>query len=237
MKKQARKKGGLNRIVIWGWVLLIGFLIFQWVLYATSGAVRPGQFAAAAVRVEKLEADAKEKGVDDGERIATLTKRSLFSPPAPRPEPPKCMAILGDSVLVNGEWYRVGQEVAGATIKAIDATSVTLQWQESEVRQYPFESGGEGGGGGREGRSGRSSRGSRERSRGESMGEMGERPPGPPGGFGGPGGRGLFNMSPEDREQMRERFQQMREQYEQMSPAEQEAARQQIREQMRNFQR
>lgn len=232
MSKTSVKWNGLSRLVVLGWVLLVGFLVFQWVLFATSTTRRPESLAQAVARVEKLEQEVRDKEIDDGPRIAALTKKSLFAPPAARPEPPKCAAILGDTVLINGEWHRVGQEVAGAKITAIDATSVTLMFNEREIRQYPFEAGGGGGeGGGRRGGRERGSRGARSRPEQASAGG-GEMPPGPPGGFG-----RFFDMNPEQREQMRQGFEQMRQRYESMSPEERDAVRQQMREQFGNFRR
>lgn len=227
MNRYIAKLTGGNRWIIAGWILLIGFLAFQWLRLAVDSALADGRMRRALARVEKLEQEAKAPKDDDGKRIEALTRQSLFAPPAPAPQPPKCLAILGDTVLINGEWYKEGQEVAGAKILAIEATSVTFLFQDKEIRQYPFEAGG--GPPPPPGRPG--GRGPRPPSEEQAPSpESGSPRPagGPPmpGGFGGPGGRGFFNMSPEEREQMRQR-------YEQMSPEERSALREQMRERFR----
>lgn len=231
MKFHLEKLTGGNRLLIAGWILLIGFLAFQWVRLATGLALTDDRFREAAARVEKIEQEARDRTADDGGRIAALTRKSLFAPPVPPPEPPRCLAILGDTALINGEWYKVGQEVAGAKILAIDATSVTFLFQEKEVRQYPFETGGGGSPGGRPSRGSRSRPEARTSDSGAAASRRPDGPPMPggfdgPGGFGRPGGRGFFNISPEEREQMRQRF-------EQMSPEERSAFREQMRERFR----
>ncbi|MHC4168994.1 MAG: hypothetical protein ACYSWQ_18745 [Planctomycetota bacterium] len=58
-----------------------------------------------------------------------LIEQNLFSPPAPRRHPVAAvMGIFGDEALINGKWYKAGDKVVDAKILAVDATSVTVEW-------------------------------------------------------------------------------------------------------------
>ena len=214
MAKQTNKWKGAGRAVLLVWIPVIGLLAFEWIQYAAGASQRPVQFEQAVTRVQELEQKAKDKPVDNSKQIETLTAKSLFAPQPPKPKIPQCAAILGDTALINGQWYTVGQEVAGAKLLSLDATSVTLLWEGNEVKQYPFGSAGSGSSGPRGSRPKRVSR----RSRPDGSGQM---PLGPPMRFGGPGAF-FGNMSLEERQRMRERYQQM-------SPEEREAFRQEMR--------
>jgi len=68
-----------------------------------------------------------------------IKERNFFTEQKKKPEPPTCSAILGSKVLINGEWYEVGDEVEGAKILAVGPREVTILWEEKEKKLYPFE--------------------------------------------------------------------------------------------------
>jgi hypothetical protein len=69
-----------------------------------------------------------------------LKKNNLFSPPPPKQHPVKdVFAIFGSEVLINDKWYKVGDRVADAKIKAIGPTSVTIEWDGKEQVFRPIQ--------------------------------------------------------------------------------------------------
>jgi hypothetical protein len=62
-----------------------------------------------------------------------LKKKNLFVPPKPKKHPVSQVAgILGDEVLINGKWYKVGDKVGDAKIVAIEPTLVKIEWEGKE---------------------------------------------------------------------------------------------------------
>jgi hypothetical protein len=183
------------------------------------------QAATAKTRVaEAFEASRKDADALDRykkamqEKVKKAIAGDPFLPEALKPQPPQPAGIMGDEALFNGQWYKVGSEVAGAKILRIDPLFVKLEFQGKETVVVPqaapdpnarMQTGGmpRGGPGGDSGRD---------------RGDRGAFGPGR-GGFG--GGFGRFNMSPEERESMRQRFMNM-------SPEERRNAFRQMRESM-----
>ena len=68
-----------------------------------------------------------------------LKKSNLFVPPSTStPKLPVCTAILGDSALIDGKYYKAGDEISGATIVAVEAFEITVSWQGEEKKLIPF---------------------------------------------------------------------------------------------------
>jgi hypothetical protein len=58
-----------------------------------------------------------------------LKENNLFWP-SPKGHPVKAvLGIFGDEAYIDGKWYKVGAKVGDAEIIAIDATSVTTEWE------------------------------------------------------------------------------------------------------------
>lgn len=71
---------------------------------------------------------AKSKAIADG-----LKKKNLFAPPPPKQHPVKQVSgILGDEVLINGKWYKVGDKMGDAIIVAVEPTLVRIEWEGKE---------------------------------------------------------------------------------------------------------
>lgn len=78
---------------------------------------------------------------ETGSRAAALASQgALFAPPPGKPPLPKCMAILGDAVLINDQWYKVGSEVQGIKILEILPQAVRVEQDGQEHKLVPFES-------------------------------------------------------------------------------------------------
>ena len=84
-----------------------------------------------AVAQSRLDPNDMEKYFAKPKALADeLKKKNLFASPPPKQHPVKQVpAILGDSVLINGKWYKVGDKVADAKVVAIEPTQVKIEWQ------------------------------------------------------------------------------------------------------------
>jgi hypothetical protein len=78
---------------------------------------------------------AKYREVADG-----LKKKNLFAPPPPKQHPVKEVSgIMGDEVLIEGKWYKVGDMVADAKIVAIEPARVRIEWDGNEKVFLPID--------------------------------------------------------------------------------------------------
>ena len=143
-----------------------------------------------------------------------LKKKNLFVLSPPKQYPIKeVLGILGDEALINGKWYKVGDSVGEAKIAAIEPTSVRIAWNGQEKSFSPMGATGPDSGPDRRGAPTR-----RPAPRGRApMAVTGQR-----GGPTPPGRDGPF-MSPEERQQLKDRWTTM-------SPEERQRARDEMRE-------
>jgi hypothetical protein len=75
--------------------------------------------------------------------VDELKNNNLFSLPPPRENPAKAvLGIFGDEAYINGKWYKVGAKVGDVKIVAIDATSVTTEWDGKKEVFHPIDAGG-----------------------------------------------------------------------------------------------
>ena len=145
-----------------------------------------------------------------------LKKKNLFIKTPPRQHPVReVVGILGDEALINGKWCKVGDRVGDAKIVAIEPTKVKIAWDGQEKDFSPI--GSVGGGQGSEGPGSPRPRGGSE-GRGPVVTSNANNGPSP-------AGRGGPQLSEEEREKMRLRFQNM-------TPEERQQARQQMRQEL-----
>lgn len=68
-----------------------------------------------------------------------LKKNNLFWP-SPKEHPVKAvLGIFGDEAYIDGQWYKVGAKIKDAKIVAIDADSVTAEWNGKKTVFRPIE--------------------------------------------------------------------------------------------------
>jgi len=136
------------------------------------------------------------------EEMSKVIAKNPFAGEAQKPSPPQFAGIMGDEALFNGQWYKVGAEVAGSKILKIDPTSVSVQFGDRQMVIVPEA---------------RPDPNARMAGAGPSRsGPGGDMRRGDFGGPGGPGGRsgrggfgGFLNMSQQERDNMRQRFMNM----------------------------
>jgi hypothetical protein len=114
-----------------------------------------GFFASTSqARVLASQADAAGAGTEDLKKwlaqtkaaAEELKKKNLFVQSTPKQFPVSdVLGIMGQEVLINGKWYKVGDSVAEARITAIEPTKVKIVWNGQEKEFSPITSGGAGG--------------------------------------------------------------------------------------------
>lgn len=156
-------------------------------------------------KLEKYLAERKEMS-------AALKQRNLFVPSA-RPKQPVCYGILGDKALMNEHWHRVGDTVDGAKIIEIGPEAVTVQWQDEKMELKPIQAKVEYATGEEKPRpseSGREEPGGKDKNASKAAEQPVHASPGAPQGRGRGGFRNPFaDLSPEEREEMRQRIMNM----------------------------
>jgi len=130
---------------------------FSIVLLCISGflgvliLVKVSGFFAATARAQDLVKLAITNGKPDAketekhlagyrEAAEQLKKNNLFVPPAKKQHPVKEVSgIMGDEVLINGKWYKVGDMIADAKIAAIESVQVKIEWDGNEKVFFPID--------------------------------------------------------------------------------------------------
>jgi len=205
------KKESVSTVLLWFSVVL-GVLILVKVagFFVTSANAKT--LVEKAFAQNKTDANDMEKYFAKSKAIADeLKKKNLFAPPTPKKHPvSQVLGILGSEALINGKWYKVGDNVGDAKVVAIEPALVRIEWGGSEKTFAPMQAAGSSGPGGpRPGRPEMASGGPRAGAEMTVVGPGGRQGPGRGEGFGGMRER-FENMSEEERnafrDRMRERF-------------------------------
>ncbi len=201
-------------------LLAVAILLGALILLRIAGFMA----SSSEARVMAAKVDPNGQDVDDVSKLLAsartcaeeLKKKNLFVVTPPKQHPvSEVLGILGDEALINGQWYKVGDSVGDAKILDIDPTKVRIAWDGQEKEFSPI---GSGGSGGRPERSGPARPGERLETGGKAQMVVAGSSGGPPGRVGG-------QLSPEEREKMRERWQNM-------SPEERQRAREEMRQRL-----
>jgi hypothetical protein len=119
-------------------LLIVAVFLGCVVLFKVTG------FFAASVKAEDLVKRAVADSSSDASNVQSslavsramadeLKKKNLFVPPAPKQHPVKqVQGILGDEVLIDGEWHKIGDNIDDARIMAIEPTRVRIEWEGGE---------------------------------------------------------------------------------------------------------
>jgi hypothetical protein len=142
-------KRKLIPLILLAIALLFGILAVAKVtglFIASARAQRIVRQAAAWSKPDREEVDsqiAKSKLMADN-----LKENNLFWP-TPKENPVKAvLGIFGDEAYINGQWYKAGAKIGDAKILAIDADSVTTEWNGQKTVFRPIDAGGPPGPGG-----------------------------------------------------------------------------------------
>ena len=240
-----KEKKELVSFVLLGVSALLAVLIFVKVTGFLANSARAEGLVEKAVAQNNADANDVDKYFTKYKALANVLKtNNLFSPQAEKQHPVKeVWGILGDEALIKDKSYKVGDKIGDATIVAIEATKVTIEWDGKEKTFAPIDaadapqpsgsrpSGTVASSGAPGARAEMVAVGSQQRPMGRPGG------PGGPGGFRGGGGGGGFsgmsgmmgrfqNMSESERDRARA---EMRDRFQNMSEAERERFRADMR--------
>ena len=120
-------------------------------LFAVLILIKLAGFFITNARAENLVKNAIEQNKTGNKDVDTvfaqsktivdkLKMKNLFAPPPPKQQPIKeVWGILGDEVLINNKWYKVGDTIQDAKIVAIDCTEIRIEWDGKEVTLAPID--------------------------------------------------------------------------------------------------
>ncbi|MHC4461173.1 MAG: hypothetical protein ACYS30_07025 [Planctomycetota bacterium] len=145
-----KEKKELVSTVLLGISALFGLLILIKVTGFFMASTKAEELVKRVVAQNNVDANDMEKYLAESKAIADeLKKKNLFAPPPPKKHPVNQVSgILGDEVLINGKWYKVGDKVGDAKIVAIEPTQVRIEWDGKEKVFAPISAASSGGPGG-----------------------------------------------------------------------------------------
>lgn len=136
----SRRAGFLSTVLLaasscFGLLILIKVACFFSTWTNAEDVVRKHLASGKPDANDLLEHIAKSRAIAD-----ELTKRNLFAPLPPKPHPVKAVAgILGNEVLIEDKWYKVGDTIEDAKIVAIEPTLVRIEWQGKRETFSPID--------------------------------------------------------------------------------------------------
>lgn len=119
----------------------MGVLILIKVTGFFAAPARAENSVKRAVALSKPDPNDMEKYFAKSKEIAdVLKKNNLFVPPPPKRHPVnQVLGILGSEALINGKWYKAGDNVGDAKIVAIEPTLVRIEWDGNEKTFRPID--------------------------------------------------------------------------------------------------
>jgi hypothetical protein len=139
----ADKKEMLS-VVLFGASAFLGILILIKVTSFFVTSARAEDIVKEAVAQSKVNVKDMEKYFAGAVAIADgLKKNNLFAPPPPKQHPVnEVLGIMGNEVLISGNWYKVGDKIGEARIVAIEPAQVRIAWEGSEKVFAPISAAG-----------------------------------------------------------------------------------------------
>ncbi len=120
-------------------LLLLAGIVVKGANYMVFSAKVPGLIAEATLHSKPDPNETKKYSEKAKKLTDELTKKNMFAPPPPKPKNPiKEVNIIGDSVLINGNSYKEGDDVKGAKILRIEPTQITYEWEGEKITIGPF---------------------------------------------------------------------------------------------------
>ena len=136
-----RQKKELIPLVLFGASVLMALLILIKVVGFFVFSARAENLVERAIAQNDTDTKDTEKYFAESKALAEgLKKNNLFAPPPPKQHPVKeVWGILGDEVLIEGRWYKVGDTIGDAKILAIGPTSAKIDWNGAEKVFLPID--------------------------------------------------------------------------------------------------
>jgi len=141
IRGQAQNKRELVPVVLLAIAVLSGVLTTTKVMGYFIDLAEAESIVKQAVAQSKSDPNVVKTIIaKDDPLVDKLKKNNLFTPPPPWENPVKAvLGIFGDEAYINGRWYKVGAKIGDAKIVAIDAASVTTEWEGKKKVFYPVD--------------------------------------------------------------------------------------------------
>lgn len=136
-------KRRLASLVLLAIAVLFGVLVVAKTLGFLIASARAQRIVKQATAWSKMDPNVVDAEVAKSKLIAEDLKENNLFWPSPKGNPVKAvMGIFGDEAYINGQWYKVGAKIGDAKILAIDADSVTTEWNGQKTVFHPIDAGG-----------------------------------------------------------------------------------------------
>ncbi|HPS55235.1 MAG TPA: hypothetical protein PLP05_06535 [Sedimentisphaerales bacterium] len=126
-----KNKNELTTAVLLGLAAVFGFIILIKMGGFLVTSVTDNMLVKKAIAQNTLNPDDAQKCFAKFKAVAVQLEKNLFV--MDRPNPGQSISgILGNEVLINSNWYKVGGNAEGAEILAIEPTQVKIRWNGQE---------------------------------------------------------------------------------------------------------
>jgi hypothetical protein len=133
-------KRKLIPVVLLAIAVLSGILVVAKAMGFFIASARAERILRQATAWSKPDPNVVESQVAKSKLIAEDLKENNLFWPSPKGHPIKAvMGIFGDEAYIDGQWYKVGAKIRDAKIVAIDADSVTTEWEGKKIVFRPID--------------------------------------------------------------------------------------------------
>ena len=141
IRDPAQNKRELVPVVLLAIAMLLGVLAVAKVTGFFIDLAKAESTVKQAIAQSKSDPNVVEIPIAKAKHLVDeLKQKNLFFQPKPRENPVKAVSgIFGDEAYINGKWYKVGAKVGDAKIVAIDAASVTTEWDGKKKVFHPID--------------------------------------------------------------------------------------------------
>lgn len=117
-------------------LLLAGTMAVKVFAYTTSSKTISVRIANALDAAKGKNEDDKTYSANYTDVAGELKKKSVFAPPPSKKKNPvtKIDGILGDSALINGKFYKVGDKIGDAELISIHTTYIVVKFDGKETK-------------------------------------------------------------------------------------------------------
>ncbi|MBW8035795.1 MAG: hypothetical protein FVQ79_09240 [Planctomycetes bacterium] len=121
-------------------LLLIGAMAVKVFAYTTSSKTISVRIANALDAANGKNENDKTYSANYTDIASELKKKNVFAPPPSKKKNPvkKIDGILGDSALIKGKFYKVGDKIGDAELISIEPTHIVVKFDGKETKVYPL---------------------------------------------------------------------------------------------------
>jgi hypothetical protein len=143
LRRLLQNKRELIPMVLLGIAVLSGVLTVAKATGLFIASARAERIVKQATTWSKPDPNNVESQVAKSRLIAEDLKENNLFWPSPKGHPVKAvLGIFGDEAYIDGNWYKVGSRIRDAKIVAIDAASVTTEWNGKKQVFCPIDADG-----------------------------------------------------------------------------------------------